>query len=153
MMAALLRNAPGTYVLWLHADSVRTVTVGARGPVTLQPGWYAYVGSARGPGGLRARVQRHARRQKNAHWHIDYLREALTLRTVWLAYDASSHECTWAAALRTHPVATSPRKGLGSSDCACPTHFIRWNAPMPSRTLLSDASAAASLTVHRWMPT
>ena len=37
-------------------------------------GTYLYVGSAKGPGGLRARIKRHLRRHgKRLFWHIDYL--------------------------------------------------------------------------------
>ncbi|HYA22015.1 MAG TPA: DUF123 domain-containing protein [Thermoproteota archaeon] len=41
--------------------------------MAFHPGLYLYVGSARGPGGLRARVARHLRRDKVRKWHIDYL--------------------------------------------------------------------------------
>ena len=37
----------------------------------LAPGCYVYAGSARGPGGIRARVRRHLRPDKTPHWHID----------------------------------------------------------------------------------
>jgi len=36
-------------------------------------GVYLYVGSARGFGGLKARVARHLRAVKKVHWHVDYL--------------------------------------------------------------------------------
>jgi len=41
----------------------------------LLPGYYIYIGSAFGPGGVRARMLRHLRADKPKHWHIDYLRE------------------------------------------------------------------------------
>ena len=39
----------------------------------LAPGWYVYAGSARGPGGLAARLKRHFRKQKSLQWHVDHL--------------------------------------------------------------------------------
>ncbi|NPA76903.1 MAG: DUF123 domain-containing protein [Candidatus Diapherotrites archaeon] len=39
----------------------------------LKPGIYAYVGSAFGPGGLKARILRHWRQEKKIHWHIDWI--------------------------------------------------------------------------------
>ena len=52
------------------------------GKLTLAAGQYAYVGSAHGPGGLRARVGRHLRAEKPLHWHIDYLTAALPVMHV-----------------------------------------------------------------------
>jgi len=49
------------------------VRVSSLGTLIFDPGLYLYVGSARGPGGLRARVGRHLRRDKSKKWHIDYL--------------------------------------------------------------------------------
>jgi len=57
----------------LQAARRARLHVGSLGTLTFQPGLYLYVGSARGPGGLRARVNRHVRRDKSRRWHIDYL--------------------------------------------------------------------------------
>ncbi|MDN5358738.1 MAG: hypothetical protein PWP76_581 [Candidatus Diapherotrites archaeon] len=65
-----LPKEKGTYILLLELDgsiSVRT----KYGRRNLEPGIYAYVGSAFGPGGLRARIERHWRKEKRKHWHID----------------------------------------------------------------------------------
>ena len=37
---------------------------------------YLYGGAANGPGGIRARVRRHVKREKPVHWHIDWLTNA-----------------------------------------------------------------------------
>ena len=47
---------PGSYALLLQADRRRTVRIGWLGQLTVEPGCYVYVGSALGPGGVRARV-------------------------------------------------------------------------------------------------
>ena len=51
--------APGTYVLVLRCSSNRTIRVGCLGSIRLRPGYYLYVGSGFGPGGLRARIDHH----------------------------------------------------------------------------------------------
>ena len=82
-----MRKEPGTYVLVLHATQGMHVQVGRRGGLKIQPGYYLYVGSAFGPGGVKARVSRHARADKKKHWHIDYLREHMQPVEAWCSYD------------------------------------------------------------------
>jgi len=47
----------GTYTLLVAVPEVTTADVGALGWTAFEPGWYAYTGSAFGPGGL-GRVDR-----------------------------------------------------------------------------------------------
>jgi len=63
----------GVYYLILEVVSDFKLNVGVLGLITLAKGYYIYVGSARGRGGVLARVLRHFRRGKRIHWHIDYL--------------------------------------------------------------------------------
>lgn len=65
----------GTYALFVRVVDPTTVEVGGL-RIFLSPGVYVYVGSAGGPGGLKARVMRHFRRYKRIHWHIDRLTTA-----------------------------------------------------------------------------
>ena len=58
------------------------IRVGSLGTFTFLPGFYLYVGSARDPGGLRARIERHLRRDKAKRWHIDYLTTSGSFRPV-----------------------------------------------------------------------
>ena len=46
------------------------VEIGTR-RASLTEGTHVYVGSARGPGGLRARISRHLRREKKERWHVN----------------------------------------------------------------------------------
>ena len=102
-MALEMNAHPGTYALLLQADRQRTVRVWAAGArLTVEPGCYVYVGSALGPGGVRARVGHHSRLATRPHWHIDYLRRAATLRDVWYSYDSVRREHAWADIFRTH---------------------------------------------------
>ena len=63
----------GTYILITSVSQMRRWEVGSLGKFDLVPGFYAYVGSAFGPGGLQARVGHHLAGTAEPHWHIDYL--------------------------------------------------------------------------------
>lgn len=125
--------APGTYVLVLRAEAEQTIEVGALGTLTVRPGWYVYVGSAFGPGGLRARVRRHVRADGATHWHIDYLRAVTSVDAVWYTHDERRRECDWAAVLRDHKEARIPLERFGASDCGCASHLVVFDEP-PSWT-------------------
>jgi len=70
-----LPKKQGTYALFVRVISPITLEVGGL-KILLSPGVYAYIGSAGGTGGIRARVARHFRRYKKIHWHIDKLTTA-----------------------------------------------------------------------------
>ena len=114
---------PGSYALILQADRRRIVRIGRLGQLAVQPGCYVYVGSALGPGGVRARVGHHVHITQRPHWHIDYLRRAAALRHVWYSYDSVRREHAWADIFAHLPDASIPLPGFGASDCACPTHL------------------------------
>jgi len=67
-----LPSLPGTYALVLRFSKRLEIIVGKLGVLSVQAGYYVYVGSALGPGGLAARVGRHCRREKALRWHVDY---------------------------------------------------------------------------------
>ena len=115
----------GTYALVLHLESREDITVGKLGTFSFPAGYYLYLGSALGPGGLEARLSRHRRRDKKLHWHIDYLLEHAQLVEVWSAASTDKLECLWAQAARQLPGGETPVPGFGSSDCRCPSHLIR----------------------------
>ncbi|MFB6085764.1 MAG: DUF123 domain-containing protein [Halodesulfurarchaeum sp.] len=114
---------PGTYTILLELEEERTVTFGAAGSRELAPGFYAYTGSAFGPGGL-SRVDRHRRvlrgRNSTRHWHVDYLLDNSAV--TWIGTWVSPHrrnECEIAGALLGDPL-----PGIGSSDCSCESHLV-----------------------------
>ncbi len=63
----------GSYLLVLEVAQSRRIDVGGLGKVTFPKGYYVYAGSARA--NLTKRVERHLRRRKQFHWHIDFLRD------------------------------------------------------------------------------
>lgn len=121
-------NHTGTYVLILECVKARQITVGRRGPSSIFPGYYLYVGSAFGPGGLEARIRRHARREKRLRWHIDYLRAHSKVAAVWFSTADRRLEHCWAAALSRMP-GLVPVPRFGASDCGCPTHLFHSEDP------------------------
>jgi len=60
------------------------VTLSGRSPITLSAGCYLYCGSAKGPGGFKARLSRHMRRGKSLHWHVDQLTEQGLVVGSWI---------------------------------------------------------------------
>jgi len=88
-----------------------------------RPGFYAYAGSALGPGGVAARVGRHARPNGVRHWHVDHLRRVARVREAWFAVGRTRREHTWARALAGLPGAATI-SGFGASDCRCPSHLV-----------------------------
>ena len=89
----------------------------------LQPGYYVYLGSALGPGGLRARIAHHQKPSSRPHWHIDYLRAHTRFHCVWFSYSPRRREHQWARAAQRMSGAKIPLFGFGASDCDCRSHF------------------------------
>jgi Uri superfamily endonuclease len=80
-----LPEARGTYVLIAFVPRMRRLDIGRLGSYDIIPGFYAYVGSAFGSGGLRARLQHHLESVAEPHWHIDYLMGSAEPVEVWYA--------------------------------------------------------------------
>lgn len=117
----------GTYTLLVKLDEAVRIEVGALGDHAFPAGWYAYAGSAVGPGGF-ARVDRHreiaAGVRDVRHWHVDFLlghpsasvRDAVRSRGV-------EAECVVAKSLPDGPV-----DGYGAS-----TAGARRTSPVPAK--------------------
>lgn len=117
---------PGTYALLLRIDAVATVAIGRRNQMILVPGWEIYIGSAFGPGGVRARLAHHRRCTTRPHWHIDSLRQHGRLAAVWFSHDPARRECLWAKTLAVDLGGQAPSFRFGASDCRCPAHLHRF---------------------------
>jgi Uri superfamily endonuclease len=141
----MLPDEPGTYALILRAPRSRTISVGKLGQFSFRAGWYAYAGSARGPGGLAARISRHASRSKPLHWHLDYLRSEVDCLEAWYATGSERRECAWAAALAQLSGASIPAPRFGASDCRCAAHLIYFAV----RPALSTFAASVDGRVRR----
>src|SRR5688572_21879951 len=89
-------HRPGTYALLLVSTGSQQVQIGRRGRMDVVPGYYVYVGSAFGAGGLQARVGHHRQVSTRPHWHIDYVRGLIRLTEIWYTYDTVHREHQWA---------------------------------------------------------
>jgi Uri superfamily endonuclease len=121
----------GTYTLVLRCEVESEVQIGRLGILWVKPGFYVYVGSAHGSGGLAARVVRHVKTNKTLHWYVDHLREVTDLAEVWYMADRHRNECRWATVLRKLPGSLLPMEQFGASDCSCRSHLFFFRA-MPS---------------------
>lgn len=126
-LAGKLPNVGGAYLLIIELDAEISIRLGARPESRLPPGCYGYCGSARGPGGIGARVRRHLRKGKRPHWHVDRLTEAG--RIVGLRSLPGGSECRLVRDLLKLPGVTTPVLGFGSSDCRlCPAHLVSFGS-------------------------
>jgi Uri superfamily endonuclease len=149
-----MERDPGTYALVLRSSTRQRVRVGSLGELRVRPGFYVYVGSAFGPGGVRARVRRHSRGGRRAHWHVDHLRRIVDVDEVWYSHDPARREHAWAALLETAPGASVPLPRFGASDCACDSHlFFFETSPSLSRfrrRVRTDLPAHGQIEYLRW---
>jgi Uri superfamily endonuclease len=119
--ADALPAVPGAYALLVAVS--QPVPLPPRLAAILTAGRYLYVGSACGPGGIRARCARHLR-PKPRRWHVDWLTESA--RTIAALALPGGDECAVVDMLRRRPGFSLPVAGFGSSDCRlCPAHLLR----------------------------
>jgi len=141
-----LPSSAGTYAIIMRAQDRQQLQIGRLGGVQLSKGWYVYVGSAFGPGGLAARVSRHLRCHKTRHWHIDHLIWATTVREVWYSQRQRDLEHCWAQAALDQPAAQNLLRGFGASDCQCLSHLVRFPTREAVKTLFNALEAKV------WIP-
>jgi len=136
----------GSYTILLELDQPSQISFGAAGQRCLDEGWYAYTGSAFGPGGL-SRVERHRRvyegENSTRHWHIDYL----------LGDSTSSWDDVWmtTADVECQVVSRLPGDlitGIGATDCECASHLNYHSDRSPLVTALAEFYGRHSKVTH-----
>ncbi len=140
-----LPSTPGTYVLLLYLRQSTQLKVGRLGVIPFKRGWYAYVGSAFGPGGLAARLGRHLRQEKRCRWHIDYLRAISEPKEIWYSTQPEPLEHHWAVHLLNGPC--TPINGFGCTDCHCVSHLIHFSR-RPEKNCLGQIILKIELFAH-----
>ena len=136
----------GVYIMVMHLDHELDLEIGSKGMMHFNAGYYMYVGSAKA--NLTKRIERHKRKRKKMHWHLDYFRghcemiAAVPIRTSgWPLKSWSlthepypsmpscpdpdvevSVECALADAVRAIAVWDVPK--FGCSDCDCTSHLF-----------------------------
>lgn len=143
---------PGAYALQFSLLHSVELEIGRFGELCLPAGEYIYLGSARGPGGLRARLGRHlGPPPATRRWHIDDLHAVAQASAYCYLFDRSASassgksaplraiECLWSQALAALPGATTPVRGFGASDCrqGCRAHLVAFPPSRASRPYLT----------------
>jgi Uri superfamily endonuclease len=120
-----ISDQPGTYLLVLRAANNVSITIGKK-QTTFHciPGYYYYIGSAFGPGGIAKRVKHHMKVSEHPHWHIDYIRHHIPIVEIWYSTDPKHREHQWAEIFGSMYGISIPLNGFGASDCDCLTHLF-----------------------------
>ena len=123
--------------------------IGKLGAIGIATGYWVYVGSAFGPGGLRARLTHHLKSSVRPHWHLDYIKTALQPIEIWATDDAVKREHDWAGVFSALNGATRPIAGFGASDCSCLSHLIHLPR-RPDFSAFSKIMNSADSSLFRW---
>ena len=119
----------GTYVLIIFNTEENTIRIGSLGNIEFSRGYYIYIGSALGPGGLGPRLRRHFRKDKKIHWHIDYFLISDSSYIIGAGELESEEkiECEIAKSIQNSYAEDEliPVENFGSSDCSCKTHLFK----------------------------
>jgi len=118
-------SSKGVYIMYITLGSKKRLKVGSLKLQSFDAGLFAYVGSARGPGGLRGRLRRHMGlkgRPRALHWHVDHIISNPDSKIVGfhVLEGASEH----LVAEKVGSFARVSFRGFGCSDCNCNSHFF-----------------------------
>lgn len=159
-LARAIRQIPsssGSYTLLIELPEAQTIQIGHLGAIAFPAGDYVYLGSARGTGGLRARLGRHLRGPERLHWHIDDLRAFARVSGYCYLETAAEEaageatkplECRWSTALAEFPEISTPAPRFGASDCrsGCPAHLFRVPKSLAFVRLQAALASAAGVS-------
>ena len=138
ILMSIAGSDKGTYILLMKADVKMPVVIGKLGVLNIQHGYYAYVGSAFGSGGLKARLGHHMKIASKPHWHIDYLRKEVNLIKIYFDQSGERLENCWAKSLEKIPEAEIPLIGFGASDCDAKSHLFYFKGEPDFSVLLTE---------------
>jgi len=132
-----MRSEKGVYALVMRLDHDRTITIGKLSTFDFDAGWYVYLGSAHGGGGVKARTDRHRRPddQKKKKWNVDYFRPFAPISEIWFSHAQAIFEHEWARFVRRMSGAYIPVEKFGANDCdfGCGAHLFHFlDRPFPA---------------------
>lgn len=119
----VMSSRKGSYTLVIKLWEDQEIEVGSLGEVGFSAGFYAYNGSAFGPGGMK-RVDRHKEKSSEGnspHWHIDYLLIQDKAEIVKVFRSGKDHECSLSRKMDEN---FSKIDSFGCSDCNCDSHLF-----------------------------
>lgn len=122
---AFTPDLKGTYILFMFLRDRIDVKIRDR-KVTINTGYYVYIGSAFGAGGLTSRLHRHLRKKKKRYWHIDQITtsEFCEIQSIGIIIDRKI-ECEVSEKISKIDFIESIN-GFGNSDCnSCQSHFYK----------------------------
>jgi sugar fermentation stimulation protein A len=103
--------------------------------LNLKKGFYIYCGSA--GTNLKARLNRHGRRRKKTHWHIDYIVPA-KMKTLKVFPIRRTDDVEEALAGDLLKIGDGFVDGFGSGDSRQPSHLVHFSAnPLRMRTFFN----------------
>ncbi|RKY30226.1 MAG: hypothetical protein DRP67_04940 [Candidatus Omnitrophota bacterium] len=111
----------GVYILFINLAEDRKIKIGKRREKLFKKGIYLYVG--RSMKNVEKRIERHFKKNKRKHWHIDYFVEHGDIKKVLiLPSNDKKLECKIAKSLEKSFL---PIKDFGCSDCKCISHLFK----------------------------
>lgn len=115
----------GTYILFIRIKAEISIEIRKK-KVKLQPGYYVYIGSAFGVGGLSSRLHRHMRKTKKKHWHIDQVTMSKSTQIEGIGISLEKKNECQIASIFSSIKNIKIISGVGNSDCNfCQSHFFR----------------------------
>jgi Uri superfamily endonuclease len=114
----------GSYVLLIEIGQEKEIQIGSIGNIYFKKGFYAYIGSALN--GLEQRIERHIRKDKRFHWHIDFLLKYGKIVEVYYIESFDRKECEIADIFYSELAGI---KNFGCSDCGCKSHLFYGELP------------------------
>ncbi|MCB0745660.1 MAG: GIY-YIG nuclease family protein [Ignavibacteriae bacterium] len=116
----------GIYILELKINHEFQFSHKIFGILKLRKGFYYYVGSAQK--NLSQRIDRHIKKNKKLHWHIDFITTSKNVkvsRVFAISSANKSDECSLVKNLENQYNFTHPIKNFGNSDCnICESHLL-----------------------------
>jgi Uri superfamily endonuclease len=109
----------GSYVIIIRCEKNKTLIIGKLGKIFFKRGFYVYIGSALN--GLEQRIDRHIRKDKRLHWHIDYLIEFGKIIDIFFLESKLRNECNLVKKFEKN---LEKIDGFGCSDCNCSSHLF-----------------------------
>lgn len=136
----------GIYILEIVPKKSFVFTHKNLGEHNLLSGYYYYVGSAQL--NLSKRINRHSKKIKKLHWHIDYIttNKYASISNVYIFKNFTKEfECRIVEDLLNHFNMQSPIKSFGSSDCKiCQSHLLYSKEQISYNQLCSLYQSAVS---------
>ena len=109
----------GSYVLVIKNEEDQKIRIGKLGEIFFKKDFYCYIGSALN--GLEQRINRHLRKNKKMHWHIDYFLNKTKITDVFIKESKNKEECKIANVFNKKLKSIAD---FGCSDCSCSSHLF-----------------------------